>query len=256
MQKKKIRKYGKSIIFLMIVFFINIDISIFVIEFLKVYSGLYYAYFYYSIFSAYFLLFLINFSIVSFLFFIIELFFSNIIKKTGIDKVNNLIVVFFPLQVLLLSSSYLSKPIYFIILVPFFLLTTELCFIKLISSHKKRLYILIITSLMFFVLFCVSSYIIRNNSHKEIFYGITGEIIQKQIAGGHVSNFDYNLESMEGLDRAKDLCIENAPNEKCDFIRFSFSTRRTDDGQKIKCHSCVEEVINCVYGCPKNFESD
>ena len=197
--------------------------------------------------------------LVLFLFIITDLFFYDILHLLEKRKYLKIVLFFLSLQIIfyfalnengllclnLISLLCLNSINLIIVsaLMPLLFLLAEIVSIKLIPIRKKRLLMLsILLIFIIFIDFIVCPFIIKND-YKKVYYQITGKIVNKQII------------AREPALSFEKLCINNMPSEKCELIYVS-SSKRPYYMNGYTCWSCFEYVIDCDYGCPKNFGSD
>ncbi|MCK5475187.1 MAG: hypothetical protein KAI71_01210 [Candidatus Pacebacteria bacterium] len=188
---------------------------------------------------------------VLFLFIITDFFFYDILYLSEKSKYLKIVLFVLFLQIIFYFALdekdllYLNSINLIIIsvLIPLLFLLAEIVSIKLIPIRKKRLLMLsILLIFIIFIDFIVCPFIISND-YKKVYYQITGKIVNKQIT---VREPALSFEK---------LCLNNMPSEKCELIYVS-SSKRPYYTNGWTCWSCFEYVIDCNYGCPKNFESD
>lgn len=194
----------------------------------------------------------LSYLLVLFLFIITDLFFHDILHLSEKSKYLKIVLFFLFLQIIFYFAlneeglSYLNSINLIIssVFIPLLFLLAEIASIKLIPIRKKRLLILsILLIFIIFIDFIVYPFILSNN-YKKVYYQITGKIVTKQII---TRDFRQSHE---------ELCLNNIPSEKCEFIYVESLSKRPYYINGYTCWSCFELIINCDYGCPKNFESD
>lgn len=118
------------------------------------------------------------------------------------------------------------------------------------KSKTKKYSKKIIALIAVFIFVSICYIVILNNYPMELYYGISGKIIKKQINHGYMYGYSQSI-----FDK---FCLEEMPKE-CRFINAkevgsNNASDITYEKYGFYCWDCDGWIVDCYYGCPKSYE--